>query len=121
MSDLSIRGFVAPFPLRVVLRKSNLPKGGKRIDFFQAEGGGVVGTVLFTDEDLAERVLAEAGLGPDARVVRIDTPTRLIDVVEACESAFAVVHFDPIQAGRASRPIRAAELLEAARRAMGQW
>jgi hypothetical protein len=52
-------------------------------------------------------------------VVRIDTPARLIDVVETCESAFAFVHFDPIQGGRASRPIPSVELLEAARRAMG--
>lgn len=111
--------FVAPFPLRVVLRETVLPGGGRQIDFFQAVVGGVVGTVLFTDEDLADRVLVEAALGPDAQVARIDTPARLIDVVTKCEEAFAVVHFDPIQGGRPSQPIPAAELLEAARRAMG--
>jgi hypothetical protein len=100
-------------------RWSGLPMGGRRIDCFPTAVGGVVGTVLFTDEDIAERVLAKAELGPDAQVVRIDTPTRLIDVVAACESAFAVVHFDPIQGGRPSQPIPAAELVEAARRAMG--
>jgi hypothetical protein len=95
-----------------------LPEGGRRFDFLQAAVGGVVGTVLFIDEDLAEQVLAEAGLGPNAQVVRIDTPARLIHVVAACKEAFAVIHFDPIQGGRPSRPIPAAELLETARRAM---
>lgn len=109
MADVTIRGYLVLFPLRVILNRPEYDPAGMRLTHkgvFTADLPGGKALCVFTDDDAARRVLADSGLVPaGGEVVSLVRPIDAALLLESCRDVCQSVTFDMRSDGSCREPV----------------